>query len=280
MNYSDIRKNYKLKRKKIKREFKSFKKYNTEEYKTNKSYFKNKYKNELKKLKQAEDRLLDIYFNSDDFRELKNPPRRGILVEIGNCVTHGIGSALSIVALVLMLIKSNTVEEYISAIIYFLGLFIMFTFSCIYHSFRYGSTVKRLFRRFDYSSIYLLIGATFTPILLCYLGGSFGIVFCTVQWALIILGITFIGVFGPSKFKWFHYPLYIILGWSAVIFLPKMMGENKQFFLWILIGGITYTLGIIPFALNKKSSHFFWHIFVLLGAIIHFMGIYLCIYAI
>ena len=95
-----------------------------------------------------------------------NNPQRGVLEEIGNAITHGIGALLSILGMILMILKSNNNIEMISSIIYCSGLFILFTMSCLYHSFKYGSTVKRLFRRFDYSSIYLLIGATFVPILL------------------------------------------------------------------------------------------------------------------
>ena len=68
--------------------------------------------------------------------------------------------------------KQNTKEELFGAIIYSVGLFVMFCISSLYHAFPYGSRVKRLFRRFDYSSIYLLIGATFAPILLAYIGGK------------------------------------------------------------------------------------------------------------
>ena len=80
-------------------------------------------------------------------------PRRGVLEEVGNAVTHGVGSLFSIFVFVLMLIKSESVIETISAIIYFVGMFMMFTMSCLYHAFKTDSKVKRLFRRFDYLSI-------------------------------------------------------------------------------------------------------------------------------
>ncbi len=256
MTQKEIRSDYKSQRKKAKKE-----------YKIEKKAIKNDYKTRL-----------DEYFDSDEYNVVANPPRRSVLEEIGNSVTHGVGSVFSIVAFVLMLISAKTTEQYVGAVVYFFGLFVMFTMSCLYHAFRYGSKVKRLFRRFDYSSIYLLIGATFTPILLCYYGGTFGIVFCAVQWAIIATGITFIGVFGPTKLKWLHFPLYVILGWSALLFVPKMITEDLSLFLWILGGGVIYTLGIIPFAIKKKVSHFLWHFFVLFGAIIQWIGIYLYIY--
>ena len=194
-------------------------------------------------------------------------PRRGILEEIGNAVTHGVGSLFSILALILMLINSETSVEIISSIIYFIGMFMMFTMSCLYHSFKTESKVKRLFRRFDYLSTYLLIGATYTPILLCFIGGILGFIMCSIQWIIIIFGVTMIGVFGPNKIKWLHFTLYIILGWCGVLFLPKLI-KDLAFFLLILGGGIIYTLGLIPFKLNKKIAHFIWHFFVLFGAFV------------
>lgn len=244
-------------------------------YKQNKKKLKKEFKENKKLLKQQ-------YFNSLPKKEIKhhvnNPPKRSVLEEIGNATTHGVGTIFSIIAFLMMLKASETKTQIMASIIYFIGLFIMFTMSCLYHSFKYGSSVKRLFRRFDYSSIYLLIGATFVPILLLFIGGTFGIIFVIVQWVIIITGITFIGVFGPHKLRPLHITLYIVLGWSGLILLPKMLMENITLFYYILGGGIIYTLGIIPFAIKAKVSHFIWHFFVLFGAIVQFIGIFICLY--
>lgn len=207
-----------------------------------------------------------------------NPPKRSLLEEIGNSITHGLGSIFSIVAFVLMLLSAKTSLHVVGASVYFAGLFILFTASCLYHAFRYGSAVKRLFRRFDYSSIYLLIGATFAPILLCYVGGTFGTVFFFVQWGIISVGITLIGVFGPSRLRKIHIPLYLLLGWSGLFFVPQMLANNVGLFYFIIGGGIIYSLGVIPFAVKKKCSHFIWHFFVLGGAIVQWLGIYFFIF--
>jgi hemolysin III len=204
-------------------------------------------------------------------------PKRGILEEIGNAVTHGVGSVFSIVVLILMLINSKTSVETISAIIYFIGMFMMFTMSCLYHAFKTDSKVKRLFRRFDYLSIYLLIGSTYAPILLSFVGGVEGIVICAIQWVIIVTGVTIIGVFGPNRPKWLHFTLYFILGWCGIILVPILI-KDLTFFLLILAGGIVYTIGIIPFVLKKKVAHFIWHFFVLFGAVIQWIGIFITIY--
>lgn len=218
------------------------------------------------------------YYRSIGKEPPKDPPKRGILEEIGNAVTHGAGSLFAIVAFILMLLAADAPIEYVAASVYFFGLFVMFTMSCLYHAFPHGSAVKRLFRRFDYSSIYLLIGATFAPALLCVVGGSFGIVFFSVQWAIIAFGITFVGVFGPTRFRMLHIPLYVILGWSALMLLPSLISASMPLAMWILAGGIVYSVGIIPFAMKARASHFIWHFFVLAGAVVQWVGIYLYIY--
>ncbi len=207
-----------------------------------------------------------------------DPPKRPVLEEIGNAVTHGVGALFAPVAFVLMLLKSDSFEDYLGASVYFFGLFLMFLMSCLYHSFRYGSTVKRIFRRFDYSSIYLLIGATFAPILLSFIGGIFGYVYFSVQWAVIITGITLVGVFGPIKFRPLHMTLYFVIGWSGLMLLPWLFANGWGLPGFILLGGVVYSFGMIPFALKRGPSHFIWHFFVLLGAIVQWLGIYFYIY--
>lgn len=246
------------------------------EYRQKKKELKKSYINEKKELHLEYNEELDRYFEVLP-NSINNPPRRSVLEEIGNAISHGIGALLSIVALIFMLRKSDSTIKTTAILVYFFGLFILFTMSTLYHSFSYGSKVKRLFRRFDYSSIYLLIGSTYAPIVLCYVGGTYGLIFFIIQWAIIITGITLIGVFGPNRLKYIHFPLYFILGWSAILFLPRMIKEDLNLFLWILSGGIIYCLGMIPFVRDHKVSHFIWHIFVLLGAIVQWIGIYLYI---
>ena len=245
----------------IKKKYKTEKRQNKKMYKENRKRIKTTYTNHLMEITSKHDM-----------------PYRSILEEIGNSITHGIGSILSIVALILMLISSNNGKERIGGIMYFIGLFTSFTMSCLYHAFPYASKVKRVFRRFDYLSIYLLIGATFAPILLEYIGGKLGMIFFIMQWSIIVLGIIFVAIFGPNRLKVIHIILYFMLGWSGLIFLPQMVKNDFAFFCYILGGGIVYSLGIIPFAINKKTSHFIWHFFVLAGAIIQWIGVYLYIY--
>ena len=206
------------------------------------------------------------------------PPRRSVLEEVGNAVTHGLGALLSIAGTVLLLIHAKSGVQLAGAIVYGFCLLMMFLMSCLYHSFRWGTRVKRLWRRFDYISIYLLIGGTFTPLWLLYWGGTWGTVLCIAEWLIIIIGITLIAVFGPAKARPVHMTLYVVLGWCGLIFLPGMIQNNMPLFLFTLGGGLLYTVGIIPFALKRRGAHFIWHFFVLFAAVLHWFGIFLYLY--
>ena len=126
--------------------------------------------------------------------------------------------------------------------------------------------------------LYGVIGATFAPVLLSCMGGAFGITFFIVQWAVIITGVTLVSVFGPTKLRFIHIPLYVILGWSALMLMPAMIAFDVWLALFILFGGIAYTLGIIPYAIKARVSHFIWHLFVLIGAAVQWVGIFVYIY--
>ncbi len=212
-------------------------------------------------------------------RQLNEPPKLSTLEEIGNAITHGCGALFALIAIVLLLLKSDTHLKVIATLVYGLSMFLMMLSSCLYHSFKSRSTIKRIFRRFDYSSIYLLIGGTFDPFFLVEWGNQIGIILFIIQWVAIITGITMVCIYGPGRLKWLHFPLYFIIGWSGIIFIPGWIQNNLPLLGFVLGGGIVYTLGMIPFASHRfEATHFIWHFFVLGGFIVHFLGIYYFVY--
>ena len=213
-----------------------------------------------------------------ELQKLNEPPVLTVLEEVGNAITHGVGAVLALAGFILLLLKSDTGMKVMASCFYGISLFILMLMSCLYHSFKSGSKVKRVWRRFDYSSIYLLIGGTFAPLYLVYWGNTLGIVLFCIQWSLIVLGIIMLAIFGPGKWKWIHFTLYFTIGWSGLIMLPDFFRNNIPLLFMILIGGIVYTVGIVPFARDKKYDHFIWHFFVLIGALLHWFGIYLFVY--
>ena len=211
------------------------------------------------------------------------PPHLTVLEEIGNAVTHGLGAIFGVVALVLMLSKSTDGKMILASIVYGVSIVVMMLNSCLYHAWKTGSKVKRIWRRFDYSSIYLLIGGTFAPLQLVELGQNLNhpilaLIWFIIMWALIITGITFVAIFGPGRTKKINFPLYFVIGWSGLMFIPGWIKTNLPLLFWILGGGIIYSLGMIPFVLKKKSAHFIFHLLVVAGLVVQFVGIYTCVY--
>ena len=136
-------------------------------------------------------------------------------------------------------------------------------------------TAKKVFRVFDHASIYLLIAGTYTPITLVTLRGPKGWVLFGIVWGIAILGITLNSI-SIEKFKVFSIISYIIMGWAVVFGGKDILSQMTDIALiFILIGGLCYTIGIIFYALKKvKWMHSVWHFFVLAGSITHFFGIF------
>lgn len=214
----------------------------------------------------------------EQYRAVNEPPRLTLAEEIGNSMTHGFGAALAVAGIILLLLKSDSELKIMASCFYGISLIFMMLMSCLYHAYKSGTALKRLWRTFDYTSIYLLIGGTFAPFFLVDWGNTLGIVLFCVQWALILLGITIVAVFGPGRWKGLHYAIYFIIGSSGIMFMPGWYVHNRPLFICILTGGIIYTAGMVPFALHRKYSHFIWHFFVLAAALFHWLGIYFFIF--
>ena len=207
--------------------------------------------------------------------------------EITNSITHGIGSLLSIAALVLMIIKAaiyKSALDVVSVIIFGISLIILYTMSTLYHAIS-NEKAKSVFKIFDHSTIYLLIAGSYTAFTLIALRSidptKAWIIF-SIVWGIAILGTISYAIF-KNKFKVLNIVSYVIMGWVIVLAIPEIVEYFKfndaLIGLYLLIaGGILYTVGIIFYALQKKNYKYFhciWHIFVLLGSICHFVSVYL-----
>jgi hemolysin III len=198
--------------------------------------------------------------------------------EIANSITHGIGTALSIAALVLLVVftsKYGDIWRIVSFSIYGSTLFILYLASTLYHSFT-NRRVKNFFRILDHSSIYLLIAGTYTPVTLVSMRGPWGWTIFGIIWAMAIVGII-AKIFLIGKYKIVSVLLYVAMGWLIIIaFKPVLQMVPKGLIIWLFIGGVCYTLGLIFYACKKVPYfHFIWHLFVLSGSISHFFGMLL-----
>lgn len=194
-----------------------------------------------------------------------------------NAFTHAIGVLLGIVALVLLIIFDTDKTDWslFSVIVYGISIIILFTASTLYHSIK-NENKKHYFRIIDHISIYLLIAGTYTPVLLISLEQTLGWTLFWVVWGIAVFGVV-LKLFFTGKFEVFSTLLYLVMGW-LIIFdfsnLSEIIGSNGILFLFA--GGLSYTVGIIFYAIQKiPFNHVMWHLFVLAGAICHFFMIFL-----
>lgn len=196
--------------------------------------------------------------------------------EVFNAVTHGVGSLLGIVGasvLVTLCAANGTARGVAVALVYGLSLVLLYTMSTLYHAFPFAG-VKRLFRVFDHSTIYLLIAGSYTPFTLVLLEGSGkGVAICAVVWGTAVLGVV-LNAISVDKFAVLSMILYVTMGWAAVWALGDIARALPPAGFWLLVGGgLCYTGGILFYALRKRYMHGVWHLFVLAGSVLH----YLCI---
>ena len=216
---------------------------------------------------------------------MRDNKKQTIGEEIANAVSHGVMAIFGIVAMVLMIIKSDNGTEVFASILFGFGMINLYTMSTLYHAL-FHPVAKSVFRRFDHLSIYILIGGSFAPALLMlpelqepiigHIGLGLGIFI--IQWVLIIVGAILKSIW-VKKYVALHTMVFLILGWSALAFIQQLFAFNQTAFWLVLSGGIAYSLGVIFFALSKvKYFHFIWHIFCAFGTILQFIAYYLYLY--
>lgn len=214
-------------------------------------------------------------------RKLKelNLPEYSISEELMNSISHGIGAALSIAAIVLLILNSNfEAKSIVCVTIYSVSLFILYIISTLYHALLPGKA-KKVFRVLDHCSIFLLIAGTYTPICLLVLNSVVGWVLFFIVWIAAIVGIVFNSI-DIKKFAKFSMICYIAMGWVVIFAIKPLIDSitNLQLALLVL-GGISYTVGAVLYVVGKKQKyiHSVWHLFVLIGSILHFFMVLSCI---
>lgn len=204
--------------------------------------------------------------------------------ELVNTISHGVGIVLGIVVLILSVTRSLAYKDnltVISCVIYGLTMIILYSMSTIYHGLKHEKA-KKVFRVLDHCTIYLLIAGTYTPIAI---GGiredsaALGWAVVGIQWFLCLLCLTLTAI-DLKKFSIFSLICYVIMGWLLAFFWnATVQAFTKTGFALCLSGGIMYTIGAVLYAIGKKKKymHSAFHVFVLLGSLLQFLGIYLYI---
>jgi len=196
--------------------------------------------------------------------------------EVANSITHGVGAALSIAGLILLIVYSSTYGDtwhIVSCTIYGITLILLYTASTLYHSLPFPA-LKGLLRAFDHSAIYLLIAGTYTPFMLVNLRGPWGWSLFGTIWGIAILGI----ILKTTRFgrrPGVSLAFYLTMGWIVIIAIKPLIAVLDPGGLKLLVlGGLAYTGGVIFYVWEKLPySHAIWHLFVLAGSAFHFFAI-------
>jgi hemolysin III len=207
---------------------------------------------------------------------LKNHKQQTNIEELINSATHGIGALLGVVALVLLTImsaKRGSDIKVVSSVIFGSSLILMYSASAFYHAVK-DVRWKGVFKVIDHASIYLLIAGTYTPIVLVMLTPAWAWSLFGVIWGLALLGLVF-KLFATGRYEFVSVIAYVCMGWLAIIVIePLYHALSFSGFIWLLLGGISYTLGVVFYAWDRlRFGHAIWHLFVLGGSICHFFTI-------
>ncbi len=196
--------------------------------------------------------------------------------EIFNSVSHGIGAALAVGGMVVLIVLSAAGSNswgIISSCIYGFSLVLLYTMSTLYHAIS-NNKAKKFFRIMDHNTIYILIAGTYTPYTLVTLKGTIGWILFGIVWGAAILGIVLNSI-DLERFKKFSLICYVMMGWVIIFAVKPMISSlSSKALIFLLVGGIFYTVGIIFYVIKKiKYFHSIWHLFTVAGSVFHYFSI-------
>ena len=196
-----------------------------------------------------------------------------------NSHTHLLGAvaaAAGLVVLVVLAAQQGDAWKLVSFSVYGATLFLLYLFSTLYHSTR--GSAKPILAKLDHAAIYLLIAGSYTPFTLVTLRGTWGWTLFGMIWGLAVLGIVVDSLHSKGARRILPIAIYIVMGWLVLVaFKPLIAALPHAGVLWLVAGGLFYTLGIVFYALDKKlrHAHGIWHLFVLAGSISHYLAVLL-----
>ncbi len=207
--------------------------------------------------------------------------------EPGSAITHFIGMVMALFAAVPLLIKAGAASgsrNLAAMAIFMASMILLYGASATYHSVNLTGRGLRIFRKLDHMMIFVLIAGSYTPVCLLVLGGRSGYALLALVWGIALAGMIIKACWITCP-KWFSSLIYISMGWVCLLVFGQLLHTlPTAAFLWLLAGGIIYTVGGVIYALklpifNAKhenfGSHEVFHLFVMGGSICHFIFMYL-----
>ncbi len=206
--------------------------------------------------------------------------------EPGSAITHFIGMMLAMFATIPLLVKAGLTSggrSFMAMAVFMASMVLLYGASAAYHSVNISGKGLRIFRKLDHMMIFVLIAGSYTPVCLIVLGGQQGYTLLSLVWGIALVGMIIKACWITCP-KWFSSVIYIAMGWVCLLVFGQLLDTlPTAAFLWLLAGGIIYTVGGVIYALklpifNNRhrnfGSHEVFHLFVMAGSICHFIFMY------
>ena len=204
--------------------------------------------------------------------------------EIANVLSHGVMALAMLAALPFAAVWAYThdpegVRAAFSVSVFVISVFLMFLVSTLYHAMRPASRHKEVFHVLDHIFIYVAIAGSYTPVALSVIGGWQGLLIAGLQWAMVVFGI-FYKSLSRRSIPAVSLTIYLVMGWTIVLFLPLFIRHASVPLLWLIAaGGVLYTLGAWFYARKGfRYHHMVWHLLINLAVVCHFIGIVFYLY--
>lgn len=207
--------------------------------------------------------------------------------EPGSAITHFIGMMMAVFAAVPLLLKAGATSGTVSLVamaVFMTSMILLYGASAAYHSVNLNEKYLRMFRKLDHMMIFVLIAGSYTPVCLIVLGGEIGYSLLALVWGIALAGMAVKACWITCP-KWFSSIIYIAMGWVCLLVFGQLLDTlPAAAFLWLLAGGIIYTIGGVIYALKLPvfsakhktfGAHEIFHLFVMGGSVCHFIFMYL-----
>ena len=198
---------------------------------------------------------------------------------------HAVTVPIAFFAFIVMLVISDDVLVRAGVAVFMVSSMLLFGVSAVYHRGTWSDRVRGFWKRFDHANIFLLIAGSYTPFSLLLLSPSHAAVMLTLVWGGALLGVGF-KIFWINAPRWLYVPLYLVLGWAAVLYFPEFSEQASTPVMVLLItGGLLYTIGAIVYGFkwpNPSPTYFgfheIFHAFTIAAFIVHYIGVSLLAY--
>jgi hemolysin III len=196
---------------------------------------------------------------------------------------HAATFPLAIAAGVVLISLADGAPAKWASAVFMASSLLLFGISALYHRINWSPRVKAVFRRLDHSNIFLLIAGTYTPLAVCALPTDKAVVLLSIVWGGALLGIGF-RIFWLKAPRWLYVPLYLALGWAAMMYIVDLVQANVAMMVLVLVGGVAYTVGAVFYGLKKPNPvpgvfgfHELFHACTVIAFLCHWTAILLIV---